>query len=1199
MNDLTSRGTVDGRTLRGRQLRVEAGATVEHWCPVGGCPAANRERQRPWRTLPALRAHVDSHLLGVLPGSPSKEWLLQHRWVTCGGCNRLLGANATSGWHRKCWAQQQRTRIEEAEDGTGETSTMDAELNAQDVDDLPTFEEISMAAIRTIEHAPAATCGIIEIEYRRLMANVVLYNRPDAWDDNVMQDDAIVSARARAKVAWTELWMFPKTCLMEKKSGGGGQRRQKRALCELQNRLERWQAGERRGLWDEALCAHEDRTGEPPAKKRSEKDVEKNQQQQAVKYAGLGMPAKAVMCLTTKGMAPADSHTEATMRAKFPEAEVIADDFELEPAPQANEVSLEAVRVAVASMARGTAPGPSGLRPDLVRQLLERGSSATTLSTLTLLVNLMLDGQAPRHIAPWIAGAAGHAFQKKTKLTAQAAAANTERLGVRPVCCGEALRRIACKALLATETQVVADFLAPWQLAVGVRGGAEAAVHAAREWMADNQDDAQAVVLDFDETNAYNMVHRTVFLQRMHAVCPGMSRWLRWIYPYDDKAWVIWDGKKIPSGAGGHQGCPLMGLCHAAVQRCIPESLGLAKLWPGTTHIIPVMDPPPAVSLMVMFADDGLIGGGQTEMARVAAHLTAHMPRNTGLSFGKMQAVPASKNNAIDGEAMKAAGCTMCAAEGFEVMRAPIGQEEWAQDYSRHRVEETMEVIEALAKLPSRHTGFYLARYQAGRTNYVMRTTPRGLCHQALKAVDGCTRALVQGWVGGTTLSEEAWTQTCLPQRLGGLGLPACENVADAAYMASRLQAQAKVVQLIISTSEDQRLETDLNDRWYNEAKIKLDTQTRSADEDTLEKLPMVEEETNEGEEITQRALSAKICRAVFSKLWANASGVTRCNLEAQCAMGTGAWLTPPPTVDGTLNETQFAGSLAIRLGVPPAMAGTQRPCRFCGMPRDELGWHDMSCMSGGDAVRRHNQVRDVIYDMAKLAQTSPTIEEPGLLSTAVMGMQLRRPADVLVHLARTGGEGDTTIDAFAATEKVAVDVKVVNACGRSHAWTAGAPNPHRNLTEYETRAGRLKDTAAVCAAHGVRYYAAAFSAQGGRSPAADALLHNLARLIELHNGTPAHKTHQAVVERISSILQIAGSRARARRGGWHETSTAEARHQQDAEFRNLRRAATREGESDNASTEEGGDRSKAEDDEEDEVETSSQTDTVVAAADL
>ncbi len=83
--------------------------------------------------------------------------------------------------------------------------------------------------------------------------------------------------------------------------------------------------------------------------------------------------------------------------------------------------------------------------------------------------------------------------------------------------------------------------------------------------------------------------------------------------------------------------------------------------------------------------------------------------------------------------------------------------------------------------------------------------------------------------------------------------------------------------------------------------------------------------------------------------------------------MGTGAWLTPPPVEDNKVTEVQFVTGVAARLGVP-LENGTPQACNYCGAARDARGWHDQSCMSGGDVVRRHNAIREAIFDLAKRA---------------------------------------------------------------------------------------------------------------------------------------------------------------------------------------------------------------------------------------
>ena len=91
--------------------------------------------------------------------------------------------------------------------------------------------------------------------------------------------------------------------------------------------------------------------------------------------------------------------------------------------------------------------------------------------------NLLVSGRAPEALAPWLAGAAGHAFRKRDKSAVPgapvAAAPPAAPLGVRPICCGEAWRRATCKAALAAEAGTTLEFLQLWQLAVGVPGGVD------------------------------------------------------------------------------------------------------------------------------------------------------------------------------------------------------------------------------------------------------------------------------------------------------------------------------------------------------------------------------------------------------------------------------------------------------------------------------------------------------------------------------------------------------------------------------------------------------------------------------------------------------------------------------------------------------------------------------------------------------
>ena len=187
------------------------------------------------------------------------------------------------------------------------------------------------------------------------------------------------------------------------------------------------------------------------------------------------------------------------------------------PDAQAVLASSEDVVRAIRSFPRGAAPGPTGLRPDLLQQLVSGSEERPAAHLLTQLVNLLADGQAPAGLRPYVGGGRGTALQKVSK---------TGTADVRPLCAGEALRRLVGKVLLRSELPALRAHLLPHQLAVGVSSGAEAMVHLHRQWVQRHSHDADRVCLSYDEGNAHNAVDRHCFLTRMREVVPGLGRWL-------------------------------------------------------------------------------------------------------------------------------------------------------------------------------------------------------------------------------------------------------------------------------------------------------------------------------------------------------------------------------------------------------------------------------------------------------------------------------------------------------------------------------------------------------------------------------------------------------------------------------------------------------------------------------------------------
>jgi len=90
---------------------------------------------------------------------------------------------------------------------------------------------------------------------------------------------------------------------------------------------------------------------------------------------------------------------------------------------------------------------------------------------------------------------------------------------LRPIAVGLTLRRLSSKVANRWATERMVPLLAPRQLGVGVRGGAEAIVHAARSYISSASPYHAIVKLDFE--NAFNTVRRDCILSRWQPMFLG------------------------------------------------------------------------------------------------------------------------------------------------------------------------------------------------------------------------------------------------------------------------------------------------------------------------------------------------------------------------------------------------------------------------------------------------------------------------------------------------------------------------------------------------------------------------------------------------------------------------------------------------------------------------------------------------------
>ena len=126
-------------------------------------------------------------------------------------------------------------------------------------------------------------------------------------------------------------------------------------------------------------------------------------------------------------------------------------------------VSEEEVACAIQSFPNGSAGGPDGLRPQHLKDMINPSANdgrQALLSSLTLFIKLVLEGDVPVSARPYFFGANLVALGKKDG-------------GVRPIPVGCTLRRLVAKVAGRGVMEEMGALLSPRQLGYGVKKGAE------------------------------------------------------------------------------------------------------------------------------------------------------------------------------------------------------------------------------------------------------------------------------------------------------------------------------------------------------------------------------------------------------------------------------------------------------------------------------------------------------------------------------------------------------------------------------------------------------------------------------------------------------------------------------------------------------------------------------------------------------
>ena len=216
-----------------------------------------------------------------------------------------------------------------------------------------------------------------------------------------------------------------------------------------------------------------------------------------------------------------------------------------------------------------SAAGLFGYRPSLLQQCA-RAESFHFLTTLTRAVNVLASGEAPLFLQPFLAGGVSIALAKPTK-------------GVRPLCCGDPLRRLVAKCFCIGGKGEISQKFEGKNFGVGCSWGVEAVAHSLRDVLLEQKHFSDLALLKIDFKNAFNMLDRETFVRAASSMFPGLERWSWWCY--SQPPLLIYDhAREFTSECGVQQGDPLGPLYFCCGLQSLIDQIAAEARIPKVVH---------------------------------------------------------------------------------------------------------------------------------------------------------------------------------------------------------------------------------------------------------------------------------------------------------------------------------------------------------------------------------------------------------------------------------------------------------------------------------------------------------------------------------------------------------------------------------------------------------------------------------------
>ena len=520
--------------------------------------------------------------------------------------------------------------------------------------------------------------------------------------------------------------------------------------------------------------------------------------------------------------------------------------------------------------------------------------------------------------------------------------------GVRPIGVGEVLQIIVGKTIAWSLQDEIQEAAGPLQVSSGLKGGAEAAIHAMRTIFDSEGTDAVILV---DAANAFNRLNRQVALHNIRYLCHPFSQVLINTYRVPSRLLII-GGGEIQSLEGTTQGDPLAMQFYA---------LGTNPLLQHLRACVPEVQ-------QVWLADDAT-GAGKLDQLKTWWDKVIEEGTKLGYYVNESKSWLILKNpeDMENAKSIFQNSSIKFTTAGKRHLGAALGSETFKKEYITEMVTKWCSELEQLALVaesqPHAAYSAYVHGYQH-KFRYFLRTLHD--IKEELRPLDEViTNQLIPAIIG-SQVSETERELISLPVRLGGMGIESISSVADEEYFRSK-QITAPLAAIIALQGNSLPDPEEVNQK-------------------KKEALKQKSEHLNQKSELIDQSLSADVQR----------------NLLQAREQGASSWLSALPLEKHgfALNKSEFRDAIALRYNrhIPnlPSFC-------VCGSRFDVT--HAMNCKRGGFINARHDGIRD--FEASLLSQACTDVEsEPHLqpVTTEILsGRSANTSADARLDIRARG----------------------------------------------------------------------------------------------------------------------------------------------------------------------------------------------------